>query len=242
MADVRLTATNPEDSSVVPVACDASGRLLLQDPEVVEGPQGPQGPPGPEGPPGPKGEDGDPFSGNFAGDVTFDSGASFAGGKSIIGDDGSAQFANGKFDIYNSGNLVSEGFWTLDGKLTINRNSNSQVLDMGTGDTVNCTFISSDGVNSAGGIYIGQNLTSLSLDTNTRIACDGSVFFAGNKAGITAEGYLWCTTRRGDTVVLDSTSNGVGIWEEYTPSTKIEIWDELNAIRPDSGETPADTQ
>ena len=75
MADVRLTATNPEDSSVVPVACDASGRLLLQDPEVVEGPQGPQGPPG---------QDGDPFSGNFAGDVTFE-GATFAGDISVDG-------------------------------------------------------------------------------------------------------------------------------------------------------------
>ena len=71
MTDVRLTATNPEDSSVVPVACDASGRLLLEE-------QG-QGPPGPEGPPGPKGDDGDPFSGNFDGDVTFGGSGEFAG-------------------------------------------------------------------------------------------------------------------------------------------------------------------
>lgn len=32
MADVRLTATNPEDSSVVPVACNAKGELLLEEP------------------------------------------------------------------------------------------------------------------------------------------------------------------------------------------------------------------
>jgi len=69
MADVRLTATNPEDSSVVPVACDASGRLLLEE-------QG-QGPQGEQGPQGPKGDDGDPFSGNFAGDVTFGGSATF---------------------------------------------------------------------------------------------------------------------------------------------------------------------
>lgn len=74
MADVRLTATNPEDSSVVPVACDASGRLLLEEP--VQGPAGEQGPPGPQGDPG---QDGDPFSGNFAGDVTFGGSAIFAG-------------------------------------------------------------------------------------------------------------------------------------------------------------------
>jgi len=32
MADVRLTATNPEDSSVVPVACNAQGEVLLASP------------------------------------------------------------------------------------------------------------------------------------------------------------------------------------------------------------------
>ena len=31
MADVRLTATNPEDSSVVPVACNAKGELKLEE-------------------------------------------------------------------------------------------------------------------------------------------------------------------------------------------------------------------
>ena len=75
MADVRLTATNPEDSSVVPVACDAAGRLLLEEPQVVEGPPGP---PGPQGDPGQDGQDGDPFSGNFAGDVSFGGSASVA--------------------------------------------------------------------------------------------------------------------------------------------------------------------
>ena len=37
MADVRLTATNPEDSSVVPVACNAKGELLLESPESSGG-------------------------------------------------------------------------------------------------------------------------------------------------------------------------------------------------------------
>ena len=32
MADVRLTSTNPDDSSVVPVACNAKGELLLEEP------------------------------------------------------------------------------------------------------------------------------------------------------------------------------------------------------------------
>ena len=34
MTDVRLTATNPTDSSVVPVACNAKGELLITDPKI----------------------------------------------------------------------------------------------------------------------------------------------------------------------------------------------------------------
>ena len=32
MTDVRLTAINPEDASVVPVACNARGELKLEEP------------------------------------------------------------------------------------------------------------------------------------------------------------------------------------------------------------------
>ena len=73
MADVRLTATNPDDSSVVPVACNAKGELKLEEPIEVPGPPGP---PGDRGEPG---EDGDPFSGNFADNVTFGGSAIFDG-------------------------------------------------------------------------------------------------------------------------------------------------------------------
>lgn len=36
MTDVRLTATNPEDSSVVPVACNSRGELLVTDPVIEQ--------------------------------------------------------------------------------------------------------------------------------------------------------------------------------------------------------------
>ena len=36
MTDVRLTATNPEDSSVVPVACNSRGELLIEEVKVEE--------------------------------------------------------------------------------------------------------------------------------------------------------------------------------------------------------------
>ena len=52
---------------------------------------------------------------------------------------------------------------------------------------------------------------------------DGGCTFAGNKAGLTAEGYLWATTRRGDIVILDATSNGLATWADYTPPAILDV-------------------
>lgn len=200
MADVRLTATNPEDSSVVPVACDASGRLLLEEPQVVEGPPGPEGPTGPKGEDGKDGKDGDPFSGNFADDVTFGGSASFAGSINTAGLRSSCDELQG---------------------VPLN------VIRERSGPELLATFKSS---------HDGPGTTVI------RLHCDGSVDFAAGKAGFTAEGYLWCTTRRGDIVVLDATSNGLGTWVEYTPTSRIDdVRDKLDANNPDTGEMPADT-
>ena len=78
MTDVRLTATNPEDSSVVPVACNEKGELKLEEPQVtsdlyVE-------------------KAGDTMTGNL-----------HLGDKVTLNPDGSAQFANGKIDFYQDG-------------------------------------------------------------------------------------------------------------------------------------------
>ena len=85
MIDVRLTATNPEDSTLVPVPCNSRGELLTVAPKIelipndVEiegdlwvagkingsdtpgepGPPGPPGEPGGIGPPGPQGDPGE---------------------------------------------------------------------------------------------------------------------------------------------------------------------------------------
>ncbi len=56
MTDVRLTATNPADSSVVPVACNEKGELKLEEPIVSP-----------------------PFDGNLDGDLNVNGSASFAG-------------------------------------------------------------------------------------------------------------------------------------------------------------------
>ena len=279
MADVRLTATNPEDSSVVPVACDASGRLLLEEPQLVEGPPGP---PGPQGDPGVDGKDGDPFSGNFAGDVTFDGSAEFA--SSITAGD---FITSGAFQFLDNGDATARLIKTvnnnkehsafiLKGDPVINSSDIStyavQIFRGGNKpEDVNCKIGYDGSAEFAGTIMAGNATPSTSYlryspgvnnlqirNTSGQptllfyadsvptpvvlVTKDGSAQFAGGKAGFTAEGYLWCTTRRGDTVILDATSNGIGSWVEYTPTSRIDdLRDRLDAKRPDTGEMPADT-
>ena len=317
MADVRLTATNPEDSSVVPVACDASGRLLLEEPQVVEGPPGPKGD---------DGKDGDPFSGNFADDVTFGGSAKFAGGANSISETGAVTVTRDADDtgtspyirgvhgtdrtyevtveglflggdlvsfpkvpniaLYNGGSATFAGAIQTEKFVEIYRpvaEAGFGALYVGTKDgdtkTINGAWngtgdlcIGSDNLSAPAVIKADGSATFASvLSTDDRLVCNaggkkpnnstaflmyqqdgsttavqmtagGSAEFAGNKAGFTAEGYLWCTTRRGDTVILDATSNGLASWVEYTPTTRIDdIRDELNAIRGDAAEMPADT-
>lgn len=98
MADVRLTATNPVDSSVVPVACNEKGELKLEEPILVEGPQGEKGD---KGDPGDPGADGDPFTGTFSGDVTFNGNQTLNGtltcGQSFLTQTGNVVVSNGTY-------------------------------------------------------------------------------------------------------------------------------------------------
>ena len=179
MADVRLTATNPEDSSVVPVACDAAGRLLLEEPQVVEGPPGPQGEQGPpgqngqDGLPGQNGQDGDPFSGNFADDVTFGGSATFAGDIKHVdyGEYGFSLATNNslKFTVqtlqsdYMSGaNDLRQVF-----KTSYNNSSGSDIK----------FAIQNTGTVRIGGII---NNTADTSDANIQLNTDGSATFAGD--------------------------------------------------------------
>ena len=272
MADVRLTATNPEDSSVVPVACDASGRLLLE--ERGEGPEGPQGPPGPPGQDGQDGKDGDPFSGNFADDVTFGGDATVAGllradtrttgngtaiyaqNTSVSSDDAPVRILNGSnaggvgngflitgrgtsneevFYVTNDGSAQFDGDVQAGGNAQQGRYSGVVLRQLGVVQVAR---------EAGEGIFTGFQTSDNNLTSNatSTIYSDGSITLAGGKAGFTKEGYLWCTTRRGDTVILDVTSNGLASWVEYVPTSRIdELRDKLDANRPDTGEMPADT-
>ena len=89
MSDVRLTATNPVDSSVVPVACNEKGELKLEEPlinsdEFVA-------------------KAGDTMTGNL-----------HLGDGITLNPDGSAQLASGGVDIYDTGKMILGDKITLD--------------------------------------------------------------------------------------------------------------------------------
>jgi hypothetical protein len=201
MVDVRLTATNPDDSSVVPVSCTAAGLLRVepqvQGPPGEDGEKGDKGDKGDTGDPGQNGQDGqdgrdgrdgEPFSGTFDGDVTFNGDLSIGAG----------------------------GTW-----ITYNANVNG-VISTTTG--IDTGYIR---VNVPANYEEPGNWFSIQVKDNegnlvAKIYGDGGCSFASGKAGFTAEGYLWCTTRRGDTVILEATSQGMGIWESYSPPARIQ--------------------
>ena len=273
MADVRLTATNPEDSSVVPVACNAKGELKLE--EIPD----------------------QSFDGNLDGNLTVTGNATFAGGNAQILDTGNISLSvdGTEFDeSKNSGALSLSRFGAVTINLQSNANSASDIwratrhddagksavtsrikvggsaefasatfadrvqvggdagdVDRNTGAVIRSLGLIQLARGAQQGIIVGY--TSGVNDPTVEIKADGSAAFAGNKAGFTTEGYLWCTTRRGDTVILDATSNGLASWVEYTPPSRREqikdAWSEKNAIDTtdvkfpsDPSEKPTDTQ
>ena len=242
MADVRLTATNPADSSVVPVACNEKGELKLE--EIPD----------------------QSFDGNLQGDLTVSGSATFDGGLTISrnGADRNVLVANNSSDnigwrIYTDGAGDTTQFINNpDGGATITMvgSSGSASFDgiiqsgnnpIGGGNVG--TQMRDDGgflgcVAAADGILYRGSLKDGSVNGVITFRGNGSAEFAGNKAGFTAEGYLWCTTRRGDTVMLDVTSNGLASWVPYTPPNRLtelqDKWAEKDGILPVPHESSQD--
>ena len=267
MTDVRLTATNPEDSSVVPVACNEKGELKLEEPIDNS------------------------FDGNLDGDLSVSGSAEFAGdidtgGNKIYGSWGvliDAGSANGQaLQVNQNGAIAAKidangGAMLAKNKITFSDNGtasfggaagvqhtlqeNGTATFAGGNASIEATgaaefagpikasapdgsyifHLDDDGVNQGGfyqsglgtSLFLKAKATGTSLATVALNGNDGSATFAGGKAGITAEGNLWCTTRRGDTVILDATSNGLATWADYTPTSfkdlmqeKLEEWSE----------------
>ena len=216
MADVRLTATNPEDSSVVPVACNEKGELKLEEPLVVEGPKGD------DGEKGDKGDPGDPFSGNFTGNVSFNGDGTFTG--AVNCDDLNVVNPSGYGGLGN--NVIRFG------------SSNSEAVNNGVTYQLKITEI---GNASGHGVVFNQQRRNATPFTSCTLQADGGVAFANNRAGFTNQGYLWCTTERGDTVMLEATVGGAGLWKAYTPPfNRLEELVDSDRTRPKPEESSRD--
>ena len=243
MADVRLTATNPADSSVVPVACNEKGELKLE--EIPD----------------------QSFDGNLQGDLTVSGSASFVGKVAVNDnpnhpDEASLNISGSNADKFiqfydrvnttNNSFIYDNGFLTYDGRATFageinaggswtdNSGSAQNFVSRLSGANA-FKFRSNTGAGSIVDFHSqGYDLPSVVA----KIMHDGSVTFARNKAGFTAEGNLWCTTRRGDTVMLDVTSNGLASWVPYTPPTRFtelqDKWAEKDGILPVPHESSQD--
>lgn len=88
MTDARIVATNPADSSVVPVACNENGELLLAETSLDQFVE----------------KNGDTMTGNL-----------HMGDKIILNPDGSAQFAGGAVDFYDTGRVALSKRVTIGG-------------------------------------------------------------------------------------------------------------------------------
>ena len=209
MNDVRLVATNPEDSSLVPVATNARGQLAVQSPKIEKVPN----------------------DLDVQGDISA-TGAIHA--DSTVGsEDGTnrAYLNPGAVNIQNASKDSTTAFSIEGGRGSAEQDD---VVTMTTAGSITAAgTVESDAfiVNKpSGGDTSGCWATYLNGVNTSLITGDGSITAAGTisvgntaKAGFTKEGYLWCTTRRGDTVILDATSNGLGTWADYTPPTRKEL-------------------
>lgn len=163
MADVRLTATNPEDSSVVPVACNAKGELLLEEPTLASDDY--------------VAKTGDTMTGNLllTDKITLDASggsAEFASGDINLNADGSIQ---NKFYIQSFGD--TDNFATINqGVITCKTDGTEPPIKVVNGDTDKATAqLSKDGIFALGTDTSAGVTTKLSLN-----GTDGGATFAGD--------------------------------------------------------------
>ena len=202
MADVRLTATNPEDSSVVPVACNEKGELKLEEPLVVEGPKGDKGDKGDSGEDGAPGQDGDPFSGNFADDVSFDGKATFKGGA-----------------------LIGMGNASLSS--CIRRADHGQIVFYASAWLVSGSPVPLAIYNNPGNVDSVKPVAYIFADGSATFSDGKAGFTADGHLWCTPTSDL-----NNQRYVLERVSQGIAMWSEYQPSLDRNDWSKKNAFRP----------
>ena len=198
MTDVRLTATNPADSSVVPVACNEKGELKLEEPIVSP-----------------------PFDGNLDGDldvsgsITADGSATFEG---FVNAGGASHTSIG-LQATNTSTTIP-ALWVQNsnggtGPLLQGYNSGAKTVEIfNNGSAVFSGFIESKNNFFVNSISADQAcFRTIRGDVDTSMICgDGSASFAGDVV-IGSRGAKW----------LIRESNGVAMLVEQTRRQPREI-------------------
>ena len=150
MSDVRLTATNPEDSSAVPVACNAKGELLLE--EIPD----------------------QSFDGNLDGDLDVTGRAEFAGGNIKFSPGGAIQSAGGLFSGFNFDDNTFGAYIQSNGSAVFGSTpNNSNVIGVGILDVSAAVAVQADG-----GLWRGHKYET--GEETSSIDDDGSAEFKGD--------------------------------------------------------------
>lgn len=166
MSDVRLVATNPADSSVVPVACNTNGELLVEKPVITE-------------------IDNDV---DFLGDVLIDANLAVTGVSSfglstfdgnVTFTNGTVSFANNAFIISTSGHAETTGDYQAGG----NPDNGAEI---GIRSLASGTVLAANSSSSA----IWAGFTQGSGATTSLILADGTAQFKGNVT-IGSNGSTW---------------------------------------------------
>ena len=162
MTDARIVATNPADSSVVPVACNENGELLLAETSMDQFVE----------------KDGDTMTGNL-----------HMGDKIILNPDGSAQFAGGAVDVYDDGKTELSNNATINGNVYINSgaeatggttfyNSGQSISSRSTVFGNSRIFLNSVATDRIFGLGIADTLDADPASLKTYLYPNGSASFA----------------------------------------------------------------
>ena len=158
MTDVRLTALNPEDSTVVPVACNSSGELLVDKGE----PQGPDL--------------------NVEGDLSVGGSATFKGVVQAESADGSTvSYMSTNGSIGGSGNIQMGTYMKLGGDkcvLNLNGDGSAEFSGAVTAVQVLCGDVVASNTNDTFPVYRGLNAAGTA--TTFRVNGDGAASFKGD--------------------------------------------------------------
>jgi hypothetical protein len=214
MVDVRLTATNPDDSSVVPVSCTAAG-LLRVEPQVqgppgqdgAQGEKGDKGDPGAPGQNGQDGQDGDPFTGNFTGDVYID-------GSVGVLEPNPVQPVHLNCNVVTQhGRAVMQNCYYDDSWVILFPELAAGFVNIASGaNKFSVGFKHPDDP---------QLLERITLTEGNKVGIANSnpttTLDVGGKCGFTANGELWITDSRGNKYKTDFVSGQLMQWTEYTP-------------------------